>query len=235
MPSRKREARVAGILYLLMAGAAVVSLANLPSWSMAGGDAAAIAGRITASPLRYRLAVVCDLTAQILFVFLVLSLFHLFEGVNRRVARLMLALVLVQVPMAFANMLLGMAPLVLLSGDEYLSVFDKPQLDALATAFLNLRGHGIRAVMALWGLWLVPFGWLVYRSGFLPRILGLLLMVGCSGYLVGCLTSLLFPAYAGRVLPLTSLAIGELLITLWLVIRGARSEPLQQQPAGPSV
>ena len=231
MNSRKHEARVAGVLYLLMAVTAVVSLNNVPSWSMVGGEAAATANKIAASQLLYRIGVVSDLAAQILFVLLVLALYQLLKGVNNRHAVLMVALVLVQVPMAFANMLLGIAPLILLSGADYLSVFDKAQLDALAMGFLNLRGYGIKAVMALWGLWLLPFGLLVYRSGFIPRILGVLLMVGCFAYLVVSVTSLLFPAYERIVAPLTVLAVGELLITLWLLTKGARTEPLEYQPS----
>jgi hypothetical protein len=229
MNSRKHEARVAGVLYLLVAIAAVVSLNNVPSWSMVGGDAAATANKIAASQLLYRIGVVSDLAGQILFVFLVLALYQLLKEVNKRHAVLMVALVLVQVPMAFANMLLGIAPLILLSGADYLSVFDKRQLDALAMGFLSLRGYGIRAVMALWGLWLLPFGLLVFRSGFIPRVLGVLLIVGCFAYLAVSVTSLLFPAY-GRVLSqLTILAVGELLITLWLLTKGARTEPLADQ------
>ena len=224
MSSLKREARIAGALYLVMAAIAVVSLGNVPSWVMTGGDAAATADRITAAPMLYRLGILSDLAAQILFVFLVLSLSRLLEGVNKRLAELMVALVLVQVPMAFANMLLSMAPLVLLSGDQYLTVFDQPQLDALATGCLNLRGHGVRAVMALWGLWLVPFGLLVFRSGFLPRILGVILVAGCAGYLAVSVISLLVPAWASAVFPLTGLAVGEVLIILWLLIRGVRKE-----------
>lgn len=225
MKSRVHDARVAGVLYLLMSITAVVSLGNVPSWVMAGGDATATASRIAASQLLYRIGIVGDLAAQILFVLLAVTLFRLLKEVNKRHAALMVALVLVQVPMAFANMLMGMAPLVLLSGDDYWSVFDKAQLDALALGFLNLRGHGIRAVMALWGLWLLPFGLLVYRSGFIPRILGGFLIVGCFGYLSVSVTSLLFPAYARMVFPLTFLAVGEILITLWLLIKGARTEP----------
>jgi hypothetical protein len=131
--------------------------------------------------------------------------------------------------MSFANLLLGMAPLVLLSGDAYLNVFTKPQLETLVMACLNLRGHGIRATMALWGLWLLPFGLLVFRSAFIPRVLGALLMVGCLGYLTVSVTSLLFPAYARVVLPLTGLAIGEILITLWLVSVGARTASSRRQ------
>ncbi len=231
MNSRRHEARVAGVLYLLMSVAAVVSYENVPTWSMVGGDAAATASRIAASQLLYRIGVVSDLAGQILFVVLVLALFQLLKGVDRRHAALMVALVLVQVPMAFVNMLLGIAPLILLSGDEYLAVFAKPQLDALAMGFLNLRGYGIRAAMALWGLWLLPLGLLVVRSGFLPRILGLLLIVGCFGYLTVSLTSLLFPAYAGAVLPLLGLAVGEILLILWLLTKGARTEPLEHQPS----
>jgi Domain of unknown function (DUF4386) len=229
MNSRKHEARVAGVLYLLMSVTAVVSLNNVPSWSMAGGDAAATANKIEASQLLYRIGVVSDLAAQVLFVLLALALFQLLKEVSKRHAALMVALVLVQVPMGFANMLLGIAPLILLSGDDYLSVFDKPQLDALATVFLNLRGHGVRAVMVLWGLWLLPFGLLVFRSGFIPRILGVLLIVGCFGYLTVSVTSLLFPAYARTIFPLTVLAVGELLITLWLLTKGARTEPVERQ------
>ncbi len=231
MSSRRHEARVAGLLYLLMSVAAVVAFGNVPTWSMVGGDAVATANKIAASPMLYRIGVLSDLVAQILFVFLVLALFELFKGVNKKLTALMVALVLVQVPMAFANMLLGIAPLILLSGDDYLSVFDKGQLDAMALGFLNLRGYGIKANMAFWGLWLLPFGLLVFRSGFIPRILGVLLIVGCFGYLAVSTTSLLFPAYAHTVNPLTGLAIGEILIVLWLVIKGARTESLEHQPS----
>lgn len=224
MSSLKRQARVAGVQYLLLSLAAVVAFRYVPTWSMVGGDAGAVATAITASPVMYRLGVVCDLVGQILFVFLVLSLFELFKGVNRRLAVLMVALVVVQVPMAFANLLLGMAPLVLLSGDSYLSAFEKSQLDALALGFLNLRGYGIKANMAFWGLWLVPFGLLVYRSGFIPRILGVFLMVGCVGYIAASAVSLLFPAHAHAVNVLTGLAFGEVLVFLWLVIKGTRAE-----------
>ena len=143
----------------------------------------------------------------------------------------MVALVLVQVPMAFANTLLGIAPLVLLSGADYLSVFDRAQLEGLVMVFLNLRGYGIKAVMAFWGLWLLPFGLLVFRSGFIPRILGVLLMIGCFAHLVVSVTSLLFPAYERTVSRLTALAVGELAITLWLLIKGVRTEPLEYQPS----
>ena len=218
MNSRKHEARLAGVLYLLMGVTAAFSL-NIPAAFIVHGDAAATANKIASSELLYRLYVVSDLASQILFVLLVLALYQLLKGVNKRQAALMVALVLVQVPMAFANMLIGIVPLVLLNGADYWSVFDKHQLDALTMGFLSLRSYGVSAVTALWGLWLLPFGLLIFRSGFIPRILGVILIVGCFAYLAVSVTSLLFPGYGRVVNKLMILGVGELLIILWFLIK----------------
>ncbi|HEV8482040.1 MAG TPA: DUF4386 domain-containing protein [Blastocatellia bacterium] len=228
MNSTRKTARIAGLLYLLMAVAATFSL-NIPSGFIVRGDAAATADKIASSQLFYRLCVVSDLVSQILFVFLVLVLYQLLKGVNKRQAALMVALVLVQVPMAFTNMLVGMVPLVLLNGADYWSVFDKHQMDALTMGSLSLRSYGINAVWALCGLWLLPFGLLIFRSGFIPRILGVILIVGCFADLAISVTSLLFPAYEQIVSKLTILGAGDLLIILWLLIKGVRVQPLDEQ------
>ena len=225
MNSTKKTARIAGLLYLLMGVTSTLSL-NIPSAFIIRGDAAATADKIASSQLFYRLCIVSDLAAQVLFVFLVLVLYQLLKEVDKRLATLMVALVLVQVPMGFANMLVGMAPLVLLNGATFWSVFDKQQLDALAMGSLTLRGYGINAIIALWGLWLLPFGLLVFRSGFIPRILGVFLMIACFADLTISVTSLLFPAYEPMVHKLIILGVGELLIILWLLIKGARAQPL---------
>ena len=90
-----------------------------------------------------------------------------------------------------------MAPLVLLSGADFLSVFSKPQLDALALAFLRVRSNGTSVAMVFWALWLFPFGVLVIRSGFFPRILGVLLIVGCFAYLTVSITAIVCRRTAG--------------------------------------
>jgi uncharacterized membrane protein len=225
MNSTKKTARIAGLLYLLMGVAAAISL-NIPSAFIVRGDAAATANKIASSELYYRLCVVSDLASQILFVFLVLVLYQLLKRVNKRQAELMVALVLVQVPMAFANMLVGIAPLVLLNGADYWSVFDKHQLDALTMGFLSLRSYGVSAVTALWGLWLLPFGLLIFRSGFIPRVFGVALIVACIADMAVSVTSLLFPAYGHIANRLMVLGVGELLIILWLLIKGARVQTL---------
>ena len=231
MHLRKREARVAGALYLALVLTAAFSLQYIPSAFIVHGNAAATASKIASSELLYRIGVVSDLASQIIFVFLVLALYHLLKVVNKRHAALMVVLVLVSVPLSFVNTLNMSAPLVLLSGADFLSVFDKHQLDALAMGFLQLRNFGIDAVTVLWGLWLLPFGLLVFRSGFIPRILGVLLIVGCFANLAVSLTSLLFPPYAHIVDQLMGVpaSAGELTIMLWLLIKGARTEPLEDQ------
>ena len=232
MYSRKREARVAGVLYLLLGVTSALEM-RIPSVFIVDGDAAATVGKIASAQLLYRLYVVSGLVSQILFVFLVLALYQLLKGVNKRQASLMVALVLVQVPMAFANTLCGLAPLVLLNGADYWSAFDKHQLDAMTMGFLSLQSYGTSAAMALWGLWLLPFGVLVFRSGFIPGILGIFLIIGCFGWLAISVTSLLFPAYARIANRFTVLAIGEILIILWLVIWGARTSPPEGQSSEP--
>lgn len=230
MNSRKREARIAGVLYLLLGATSALEM-SIPSVFIVHGDAAATVREIASSQLRYRLHVVSGLVSQILFVFLVLALYQLLKGVSRRRASLMVALVLVQVPMAFANTLCALAPLVLSNGADYWSAFDKRQLDAMTMGFLSLQSYGTSAVMALWGLWLLPFGILVFRSGFIPRILGVFLIIGCFGWLGISVTNLLFPAYARTANQFTVLAIGEILIILWLVVMGAWTTPLEGQPS----
>jgi Domain of unknown function (DUF4386) len=204
---------------------------SIPSVFMVHGDAAATVAKIVSSQLRYRLYVVSGLVSQIIFVVLVLALYQLLKGVNKRQALLMVALVLVQVPMAFANTLCGLAPLVLLNGADYWSAFDKHQLDAMTMGVLVLQGYGTSAIMALWGLWLLPFGLLVFRSGFIPRILGVFLIIGCFGWLGISVTSLIFPAYARIANQLSIVGIGEILIILWLLIKGARTIPVEGQPS----
>jgi len=139
----------------------------------------------------------------------------------------MVILLVVSVPIAFLNELNATAALVLVRGADFLSLFDKPQCDALAMLFLNLHRGGIHVAEVFWGLWLFPLGMLVYRLGFLARILGVLLMAtalriwrtvsrGCS-----C------QGYAHVVYQwISPLLSAELLFILWLLIKGANPKPL---------
>jgi len=128
----------------------------------------------------------------------------------------------------FLNVLNEVAALTLFRGADFLSVFDKPQRDALAMLFLWLHGSGIGASELLWGPFFIPFGILVFKSGFLPRILGVLLIAACFGYLADSLTSLLLPSYGDLVTRYAGIlqGAGELPIMFWLLIKGAKDQPL---------
>ena len=227
MNSTKKAARFAGLLYLLMSIPAPLTLIYIPSTLIVSGDAAATAGNIRASESLFRLGIAGNLLGQTIFVFVGLALYELFKGVNRRLALVMLILVLVSVPIGFVNELNQIAALILLSGANFLSAFDPRQLNALLMLFLKLHGNGFLVVEVFWGLWLFPFGVLVYRSGFLPRILGVLLIPAGFAYLAVTTSHLLFPHYGDLVSRVaTVLQLGELPIIFWLLIMGAKDQPL---------
>lgn len=226
MNSRRQTARLAGALYLAMGLFSAIGLVYFPSRFVVQGDAAATAAQIASAPLLYRLWTASDLTVGVFSIYLAMTLYQLFKDVDRNQARVLVAMVLVQVPMWFALTLIQLAPRVLLNGSSYWSVFDKPQLDALALGVLGLHARGVGALSAYWGLWLLPFGLLVYRSGFIPRLLGVFLIVAGSSYLVSAATFFVFPAYYRIVFwgaaPLYGL--GEIGIIGWLLIKGARED-----------
>jgi hypothetical protein len=226
MTSRKQTARVAGALYLVMGLAGAFSIMYIPRFFMIPGDAAATAGNIASSPLLYRFGIVCDLVNQAGFILLAVVLYDLLKDVNRSHALLMVALVLVQVAMTFAIMITQIAPLVLLSGADYLSVFEKRELDALVLGILTLRARATIALGTYMGLWLLPFGALVYRSRFIPRILGILLQVAGYAYVVSTLTFFLVPGFFHVVylMMTVSAAAGEGSIVCWLLVKGVRAE-----------
>ena len=223
MGSIKKTARLAGLLYVVMSMMMVFSYMYLPAKFLVPGDAAATARKITDATLLYRIGVLTDLAAQILFIFVVLTLYQLFKDVNRTLARLMMVLVCVGVAAEIVNLANHMAPLLFLSGADYLSVFTKPQLDALAMASLRSGNNLGQLLLAIWGLWLFPFGLLTIKSGFFPRVLGILLMFAGVAYVVSCVTSIVFPASLSVVSKvMMPLYFGELPIVIWLLVMGAK-------------
>lgn len=225
MNSTKKAARIAGLLYLLASIPGGFCLIYMPSHFIVSGDAAATASKIAASELVFRLGMVSELICFTGFIFVVGALYRLLRGVNRTQAWLMVTLTLVSIPISLLNVLNEIAALTLIRGADFLSVFDKVQRDALAMLFLNLHFQGFVVAQVFWGLWLIPFGLLVYQSGVLPRILGVLLILACFGYLANSFVAFrVLPHVVSRVLgPLT---ICELPIILWLLIRGAKDQPL---------
>jgi hypothetical protein len=221
------KGRFAGLLYLLTAIPNVFYLIYLPSVLIVPGDATATAGRIMASESLFRMGIVSELAGATIFIFVVLALQDLLKGVNKKYASLMVTFFVISVPISCVNVLNQIAVLRLLRGDSFLSVFDQRQLDALVMVFLNLHGYGTIVAQIFWGLWLFPFGVLVFKSGVLPRILGVLLIIGCFGYIAASVTVLLFPASGHMVheLLIAPGGVAELSILLWLLIKGIQARP----------
>jgi hypothetical protein len=169
-----------------------------------------------------RLGIVSALLVQIVNIFVVLALYRLLKPVNKNMAALMVIFLLLGVPIAMLNELNQFAVLILSSGADYLSVFTAGQLHALVLFFLHLHDIGINIAGIFWGLWLLPMGYLVFKSGFLPRILGILLMIGCAGYLIQSFATFLIPDFQVNIALFTFW--GEVLFPLWLVIRGVNVE-----------
>jgi len=227
MEPTMRTARLAGFLYLLMATLAPFTLIYIPGKLRVPGNAAATAASIVASESLFRLSIVGGVVAAIVFLLLVMALYRLLGGVDQGHARLMVALVLVSVAVSFVDALTNIGALSLFRGAEFLSALDKPQRDALGVLFLHLHDQGDLVNEVLWGLWLFPFGLLVMRSRFLPRILGVLLIVNGVAYVAVSLTSLLLPTYGQVVFEASMPALlGELWIMLWLLIRGVKAPAL---------
>src|SRR5207248_3286595 len=226
MSFTKNPGRLAGALYVLASIVGIFGLLYVPSKLIVDGNAVETARNIAASETLFRLGIAAHLIGEALFVFVALALYDLLKTVNYRNALCMLTLILVAIPVAFLNELNAIAALVLVHGADFLSLFDQPQRDALAMLFLNVHGYGFDVAGIFWGLWLFPLGLLVYRSGFLPRILGVALMVNCFAFLISSLTSLVLPHYEALVHGwMRPFHFGEQAFMLWLLIMGAKPKP----------
>ena len=224
-PSPLTRARVAGILYLIANLFAPFTLLYLPSRLIVRGDAAVTASNIMASESLFRFGIVLNLFTFIGQIFLVLALYQLLNVVNKNMASLMVIFSLLAVPIAMLNELTQFAALLLLSGADYLKGFTIEQLQALAYLFLRLHSQGLNIAQIFWGLWLFPMGYLVFKSGFLPRILGILLMIACFGYVIQSFAA--FLGYNVSIIFFTGW--GELLLLLWLLIKGVNVEQWEKR------
>jgi len=230
MHPTKKAARIAGAVYLSMVFTAPFTLLYIPNKLIVRGDATATANNILAHQTMFRLAILGDLITAVIFICLGIALYRLLSVVNKTWAMLMVAFVLISAAVGFLDTLNNVAALILFRGADFLTVFDKQQLNALGYLFIRLHSQGIFMNELFWGLWLFPFGLLVFRSGFLPRFLGVWLMINCFGYVALCVIALLFPSYYDAAFKWAQpILFGELAILLWLLIKGAKVPSVDQQ------
>ena len=234
MSPNKTTARIAGLLYLIVVVTGFFHLIYVPSQINVQGDAAATMNNILASRQLFGLGIGAGVVCYTAFLLLPLVLYRLLGHVGREIAVAMVALALVSVPISLVSLAHRLDVLSLLGGAAHLQAFTPEQLRALAMQSLDAYRNGMRSSEVFWGLWLLPFGSLVFSCGFLPRILGVFLMLGCLGYLVNILAPALFPDYAkSGIEGFVSLpsAIGEIGTCLWLLIVGVREPKIAAAPA----
>ena len=228
MAMTRATARQIALFYLLMALPGVPSLTYLPSSFVIGGDAAATAQRITESILTYRLIVLGALLSMVFFLILAWSLYHLFEEVDRKQARLLVIFVLVSVAMGVIDVTLLLAPLALQGSASSLSAFTKAQLDALTLGIFKVRTVLLQVDETFWGLWLLPFGILVIRSGFMPKLIGAFLIVGCFAWLALSATSIVFVhVHIVEKIAFVLTAPGELSVLTWFIVKAVKRQPAE--------
>lgn len=224
MNVNRNPGRVAGLFYLLLVLLAPIRLMYIPSKLFVSGDAAATARNIADHQTLFRIGMAADVACGVVLIFLLLALYRLFEGVNRRQAVLMVIVGgILPATIYFVNVLNDAAALMLVRGGEYLTVFSQAQREALALLFVRLHNQVVVAAETLWGVWLFPLGALIYKSGFLPRFLGVWLVINGIAYILMSASGLLWPQYQNTISNWAFPALlGEMVVMLWLVIRGAK-------------
>lgn len=225
MTDENRTSRLAGLLYLIVVVTGIFSLAYVPSQINVANDPAATANNIVMHESLFRFGIASFMIEQVAFLLLPLVLFRLFRPTNHTAAVLMVALAVVSVPVALAAVGHRLDALALLTDARFVQAFAPGQLQAMAGLSLEAYGNGLLVTRLFWGLWLLPFGYLVLKSGFLPKLLGLLLMLGCVGYMVNVFGELLVPHYSDTLVSNYAglpAAIGEIGTCLWLLLVGAR-------------
>ena len=225
MNTINKTARMAGFLYFMYMVTTIPADALGRSPLIVFGDAAATAKNIMASEWQFRVGIVGDLVSAVFFLLAAWALYALLKSVNKDLALLFLLLNLGGVAVYSINLLNQFAAVLLLSGANYLNVFQSDQLQALAMFFLNLHKNGYWIAQIFFGAWLFPLGYLVYKSGFLPKILGIVMMIHFVGWTMTSLQFFLFPDF-GSIIYLTGPLgfISEFGLTLWLLIMGAKEQ-----------
>lgn len=220
----KSTARLAGFLYLIWVMTGIYGIMYVPSKTIVRGNAVATADKMLANEFIFRTGIINDIISATVWVLIALVLYRLFKDVNERQAKLLVALVIVQIPVVFFMQAFNITSLMIFKGG-ILKTFELSQRQDLAMLFLKINDNITIVLEMFWGLWLFPFGLLVYKSGFIPRILGVFLILNGIAYIIYCFTSLFFPNYQAFVFQIATpiWTLGEISIMLWLLIKGVKN------------
>ena len=223
MKSLKRTARIAGLLYLVLAITGAYGILYVPSQLVVEGDLVKTVTNIRQHEFFLRSGILSNLIGQTTFLFIALSLYKLFENVSQSLCRMLLTLVTASVPISFFIIFNQLYALMLLN-EGFMQHVEPVQLQIMVMSFMKMYQYGNLVIGIFWGLWLIPFGILAFRSGFIPRIIGILLVAGGISYLVDACVFVLFPVLQSITSILVSVfsSVAELGALIWLLAVGAR-------------
>lgn len=229
MTEKNRTSRIAGLLYLGVVLTGIFSLMYVPSKLINYDNAALTFQNIKSSEILFRFGIAGGLLCYIFFLFLPVVLYRLLKPVNENMAKIMVLLAVISVPMYFINAQNQLTALSIVNNPDAFTASTAEQIQTQVLFYISQYNDGMRLIHIFSGLWLMPFGYLVFRSGFLPKWLGIILMIGCFGYLFNFFARLLMPGYSelgiSSYISLPA-SIGEIGICLWLLIIGAKDKTI---------
>lgn len=220
--SIKRTARIAGFLYLLQIPLGVFGIVYVPKSLIVIGNSEKTVSNILANEFLFRLSIVSAILCALVTIATAVYIYNVLKSVNKKKAKWILLFTLIVAPITMINELNNVAVLVLLKYPQYSPAFSSDQLYNMVSIFLDLHQYGLQIAGIFFGLWLFPMGYLVFKSTYIPKVIGILLIITCIGYLIDFTTFFLFPRFPIIVSEYTWL--GEVLMVLWLLIKGVNSK-----------
>jgi hypothetical protein len=214
----RRDARIAGVLYILLGVIAPIRLIYIPNAVLVSGNAQATTANIASHEALFRAAILTDVIAGVLTLFVTMALFRLFRAIDRDLASVMLILGGFMVtPIYFFNLVNDAGALVVARAPSYLAAFDQQQREGLVSLFLRLHSYGVVVNEMFWGLWLLPLGALILKSRLMPRFVAFWLFLNGGAYVLLSVLGILSPSLGSSVSGLMfPLLLGEIVAMLWL-------------------
>lgn len=222
--SQNRTARIAGLLYTLMIPLSAFGIMYIPTFLVTEGNVEATIANVLTHGVLFQLSALSALAVQVCHIFIVLLLYKLLKPVNKNMAGLMVIFMLVSIPITMVNELNNYAALLIIHKNISVAGALANQTENMIFLFLQLHKYGIMISGIFWGLWLLPMGYLVYKAHFLPRVLGIVLVIASFFYVCDSIFSLGIPGYAETVIAaiIKIPLYGEIIFPLWLLFRGVK-------------
>jgi Domain of unknown function (DUF4386) len=222
--SNQKLAKIAGVLYLFIAILGFWGIMYVPSQTVVRDDAAATMSKLLSNEFLFRSGIAGNLASSVIFLFLALTFYRLFKNVNENLAKILVVLVIVQTPVFFISEALNFSALMVAKG-ELMKSFDTIQRQDFVLFLLRTSKYVIIILQIFWGLWLIPLGQLILKSGYLPRIIGILLILAGVCYVIEVMDYILLSEKLSFITDYFAIfySVAELSTVLWLLIKGVKT------------